>query len=100
MMCFVLMQICTASAKMSASSVRLWSPIASASSYRLHVAVCMRIVVTTLAFANSLKTPQLRSAAEALKGGNRDKYIIATKFAFFLNEEGGLGLRGTPEYVK
>ncbi len=39
-------------------------------------------------------------AAEALKGGSRDKYIVATKFGFVLKEDGTVGVRGDAQHVR
>jgi len=39
-------------------------------------------------------------AAKALTGGNRDKYVVATKFANVINADGSMSVRGDPAYVR
>jgi aryl-alcohol dehydrogenase-like predicted oxidoreductase len=41
-----------------------------------------------------------RLIAKALEGGNRDNYVIATKFGFVLKEDGTVGVRGDAQHVK
>lgn len=41
-----------------------------------------------------------RLIAKALTGGNRDKYVVATKFANVINADGSMSVRGDPAYVR
>lgn len=40
------------------------------------------------------------AAANVLKGNERDKYVVATKFGYYLKPDNTIGVRGDAEHIR